>query len=162
MRIVGHKHDNDGNPVGTYHHNPMMNTRVYLAKFADGHVAEYGANVIAEAIYNQVDDNSFQEVSFKEVIGHQKNSNAMTDEAFQNLFGSKNLGHACTTEGWDICIAWQISSSSWHPLSNIKNSAPLHLAKHAMHNSLQDEPTFSWWVKEALHQKKYMLKAMMT
>ena len=81
-RIVGHKHDNDGNPVGTYHHNPMMNTRVYLAEFADGHVAEYGMNVIAKAIYNQVDDNGFQDILFKEVIGHQKNGDAMTDEAF--------------------------------------------------------------------------------
>jgi hypothetical protein len=49
-----------------------LNTRAYLEEFEDGYVAKYGANIIAEAIYNQVDDDGFNEVLFKEVIGHQK------------------------------------------------------------------------------------------
>jgi len=49
-----------------------MNTRIYLVEFDDGHVAEYGANAIAEAIYNQVDDCGFSESLFTDIIGHRK------------------------------------------------------------------------------------------
>jgi hypothetical protein len=45
-----------------------------LAEFEDGYVAEYSANMIAEAIYNQVDDNGFDEVLFKDIVGHHKES----------------------------------------------------------------------------------------
>ena len=65
--------------MGNYNPNPLLNTRVYLAEFQDGHVAEYSANIIAEAIYNQVNDNSFDEVLFKDIIGHHKRDNALNE-----------------------------------------------------------------------------------
>lgn len=82
-RVVGRKRDTEGNPVGHYNSNPLLNTRVYLVEFDDGHVAEYGANAIAEAIYNQVNDEGFQESLFTDVIGHRKRvDEAMSDEDF--------------------------------------------------------------------------------
>ena len=162
-RVIGRKRDADGNPVGTHNSNPLLNTRVYLVEFDDGHFAEYGANAIAEAIYNQVDDNGFTEVLFTDVIGHRKNDSiAMSDEAFADLQSSHNPSHARTTKGWEICIQWQDGSSSWHPLSEIKNSFPIHTAKYAMKHDLQDEPAFRWWVRQALKREKYMLKAVKT
>jgi hypothetical protein len=160
-RVIGRKRDNDGNPMGTYNHYPLLNTRVYLVEFEDGHVAEYGANVIAEAIYNQVDDDGFQESLFTDIIGHRKSViEAMTEEKFKELEESNNPSHARATKGWDICIQWQDGSSSWHPLSEIKNSFPIHLAEYAIQHDLQDEPVFRWWVRQALRRKKYMIKAM--
>lgn len=155
-RIIGRKRDQNGNPCGTYNPNPLLNTRVYLAEFEDGHVAEYSANIIAEAIYNQVDDNGFDEVLFKEIIGHKKHSNALTESSD----GPDILTR--TTKGWDICIEWRDGSTSWHPLVEIKNSFPLHLAEYAVKHSLQDELAFKWWIKEALRRKKYMIKAAKT
>jgi hypothetical protein len=52
-RVTGRKRDTDGNPIGNYHANPLLNTRIYLVEFDNGHVAEYGAIAIAEAIYNR-------------------------------------------------------------------------------------------------------------
>lgn len=102
---------------------------MYLVEFDDGHVAEYGANAIAEAIYNQVNDEGFQESLFTDVIGHRKRDDeAMPDEEFEALERGDNPTHARTTKGWDICIQWRDGSSSWHPLSEIKNSFPVHLA----------------------------------
>ncbi len=31
--IISRKRDHNNNPVGTYHHNSLLNTRVYLAEF---------------------------------------------------------------------------------------------------------------------------------
>jgi hypothetical protein len=162
-RVIGRKRDNDGNPVGNYNANPLLNTRVYLVEFEDGHVAEYGANAIAEAIYNQVDDNGIQEVLFTDVIGHRKHvDEAMSDSEFEALEKGDKPSHARTTKGWEICIQWRDGSSSWHPLSEIKNSFPVHLAEYAVRHELQDEPAFRWWIKHTLRRKKYMIKAMKT
>ena len=105
-RIVGCKRDQDGNPVGQYNHNPLLNTRIYLAEFPDGHVAEYGANIIAEAIYNQVDSEGFDEVLFNEVIGHRKRSGALSVDPAE----SNDAPIIRTTKGWDICIEWKDGS----------------------------------------------------
>jgi hypothetical protein len=160
-RVIGCNRDTDGNPIGNYHANPLLNTRIYLVEFDDGHVAKYGANAIAEAIYNQVDDNGFQESLFTDIIGHRKNDNeAMSDEDFSTLESGHNPAHARTPKGWDICIQWQDGTSSWHPLNEIKNSFPTHLAEYALKHKLQDEPLFRWWVKQVLRRKKYMMKAV--
>jgi hypothetical protein len=76
-RMICRKCDQDGNPVGQFNHNPMLNTRVYLAEFEDGHVAEYGANIIAKAIYTQTNDDGYDEVLFHEIIRHRKNDDAL-------------------------------------------------------------------------------------
>jgi hypothetical protein len=162
-RVIGRKRDEDGNPVGTYNRNPLLNTRVYLVEFNDGHVAEYGANTIAEAIYNQVNDAGFQEALFTDVIGHRQLADEVMPEAvFHALENGPNPSHARTTKGWEICIQWNDGSSSWHPLSEIKNSFPIHLADYAILHELDEEPVFKWWVKQALRRKKYMLKAIKT
>jgi hypothetical protein len=139
----------------------LLNTRIYLVEFDDGHVAEYSANVIAEAIYNQVDDDGLMHSLFTDIIGHRKiEDEAMSDEDFTALETGQNPLHARTTKGWDICIQWCDGSSSWHPLSEIKNSFPVQLAEYAKHNDLQDEPAFRWWLKHTLRRKKYLLKAV--
>jgi len=156
-RVIGRKRDQDGNPVGQFNPDPILNTRVYLAEFEDGHVAEYGANIIAEAIYNQTNDDGYDEVLFNEVIGHRKNDEALPAEA-----STVDAVPRRTTKGWDVCIEWKDGSPSWHPLCEIKNSFPIHLAKYALKYELQDEPAFKWWVKEALKRRKYMIKAAKT
>ena len=45
--------DADGNIVGTYDDNPILNTIVYDVEFPDGAVKQYAANVIAENMYTQ-------------------------------------------------------------------------------------------------------------
>jgi hypothetical protein len=42
----------------------------------------------------------------------------------------------------------------WHPLTEIKISCPIDLAKYALQNKLQELPVFKWWVKQTLRQAK--------
>ena len=48
--------DCDGNPVGKRATNPVLDTRQYEVEFQDGSVETYTANLIAENIYSQVDE----------------------------------------------------------------------------------------------------------
>jgi hypothetical protein len=70
-KIIGHKHEQDGQLVGKHNSNPILNTRVYLAEIPDGTVSEYVANVIAGAIYDQVNDDGYDTVLFAHIVGRE-------------------------------------------------------------------------------------------
>jgi len=55
-QVNARKRDADGNTRDTANANPILDSRVCEVQFPDGHTEEYAANIIAEAIYAQVDD----------------------------------------------------------------------------------------------------------
>lgn len=55
MKVIGSKHDFEGNPIGDMHANPILDTRVYNIKFSDGHVESDSAYFIIENINTQVE-----------------------------------------------------------------------------------------------------------
>jgi hypothetical protein len=73
--------------------------------------------------------------------------------------GNTRNSNQYTKKGWMICISWKDGTSSWHPMSEIKNSYPLQLAEYDFTNDLQDEPSFKWWVKPTLKQRRLYIKA---
>ena len=68
--VIGRKRDADGNPIGKRNTNPILDTRVYEVQFPDGHVEEFAANMIAESIYSQVDDEGNQYLLLQEIVDH--------------------------------------------------------------------------------------------
>lgn len=72
-KIIARKRDQDGNLIGNYNPNPMINTRVYIAEFHDGSTKEYASNVIAEAMYDQVTDDGYESTLFSAIIGQDYN-----------------------------------------------------------------------------------------
>ena len=50
-KVVDRKRDPDGNPKGTPHSNPLLDTREYVVRFLDDHEETYTANVIAENLF---------------------------------------------------------------------------------------------------------------
>jgi hypothetical protein len=154
-KIIGRKRDQDGNLVGTYNSNPILNTIVYLAEFPDGSISEYAANIIAESIYNQVNDDGYDNTLFDSIIGHEYKA-PLTDVIENGSFVPKS------TEGWKICLQWKDGSSSWHPMIDVKNSFPVQLAEYASYNQLQDKPGFSWWVKYSLRKRERIMSSIHT
>ena len=58
-KVIGRTVEPEGHIVGTYHENPIMNNIVYDVKFPDGEVKEYLANIIAENLFSQADNEGF-------------------------------------------------------------------------------------------------------
>ena len=48
--------DNQGRPIGIASDNPILDTRMYEVEYQDGHTAALAANIIAENIFAQVDE----------------------------------------------------------------------------------------------------------
>jgi hypothetical protein len=76
------KHDKDGNPVEVANANPILDTRSYEVELPDVTLKEYSANLIAESIFSQVDDEGREYVLLQEIIDHSIDTNAiiMVDE----------------------------------------------------------------------------------
>jgi len=162
-RVTGRKRDANGNPIGQFHPNPMLNSRIYLAEFPDGCIQELSANAIVEAVYNQIDGDGYDENLFQDIIDHRFDSTALTKEELQQLrcVRSENQGKRfCTLKGWEICLSWKDGTTSWHPLSEVKNSSPLLLAKYAVTNGLNDEPAFAWRVPHTIKKEIRLVKAI--
>jgi hypothetical protein len=67
-KIIGRKRDQNRELIGTYHSNPILNTRVYLAEYPDGHIQELSANNVIEDIYNQTDNDGNDYYLFQDFI----------------------------------------------------------------------------------------------
>jgi len=169
-QVIGRKRDADGNLVGSYNSNPILNSRIYLARFPDGHIMEHSANLIAEAIYNNINDDGNEELLFKEIIAHKQSPEAITKDNVDHIKSRENenlkirvnnMRHPLhTTQGWDMCIMWQDGSTSWHPMIDVKRSFPIQLAEYAIRSGINEEPSFAWRVRQTLKHRKSFLSSL--
>jgi hypothetical protein len=79
-RVIKRSKGPDGEKMGRYHGNPIFDTRAYLVELADGTVDEYMANVIAENLYSQVDDEGHSHLVMREISDHQKDATALDQQ----------------------------------------------------------------------------------
>mgnify|MGYP003321344517 FL=1 len=142
------KRDTDGNLIGRGDNNPILDTRLYEVEFQDGEVLEYAANVIAEHLYSQVDDEGNQQVMMDSIIDHKRDGSAiLKDDEFIEVNGRKSRRKS--TVGWKLCVQWKDGSTSWESLSALKESYPIEVTEYA-DNKIASEPAFSWWVPYTL------------
>jgi hypothetical protein len=137
----------NGDLIGNYNSNPVLNTRIYLAEFPHRYIQELSANTVIEAIYNQVDEDGNDHYLFQDIIEHRKTNDVQNSN---KTLDSQDDYRKCVNTGWEICVAWQDGSTSWHPMADVKNSFQVQLAKYAKPNKLDKELAFSWWVNHKL------------
>jgi hypothetical protein len=111
-QVTSRKHDQDGNPIGRANANPIMDTRIYQVTFPDGDTAEYSANVIAECLYSQVDNEGNQYLLLDSIIDHKRTKEAVDDSEILQISHNGNLHPRRTTKGWKFCILWKDGSTS--------------------------------------------------
>ncbi len=111
--MLGQSTDLEGNPVGEYDSNPMLNTRVYDVMFPDGDVQQYSANIIAPSIYDSTDDDGHRYQFLEEFIGHKKLHNVLSksDGYVTTKMGKDNtskdyqrLEYACPMDRWSVLL----------------------------------------------------------
>jgi hypothetical protein len=70
--------DGNGELIGKANPNPVLDTSVYEVELENGSVDRYHANVLAEHIYSQVDDEGYSKSSFDLVTDHRSDPDAMS------------------------------------------------------------------------------------
>jgi hypothetical protein len=156
--VKARKRDHEGNPIGSSNANPLLDTRVYEVEFADGTIDDYAANVIAENMYAQVDDEGRQFNILEELVDHRKDETALEGEPYVTIHGRQHPKR--TTIGWQICVKWKDGSTSWENLKDLKEANPIETAEYAVAHSLTSEPAFSWWVTHTLKKRDRIISAV--
>jgi hypothetical protein len=110
-KVIARKRDADGNPIGKANMNPILDTRVYDVEFPDGNVDKYAANIIAESMVAQVDDEGIQYLLMDEITDHLCDGTAVS---IANQYVTHNGRQFIwkTTCGWKMCIKWKDGSTS--------------------------------------------------
>ena len=117
----------------------------------------YHANVIAENIYAQCDDEGNRHAVLAEIIDHKADGRALRshDGFISNKKGRRIMKK--TTRGWQILCQWKDGSTDWVDMKHVKDSNPIELAEYAVANRIQEEPAFKWWVAETLRMRNRII-----
>ncbi len=67
---------------------------MHEVEFPDGTIRDYAANILAEALYTQVDDEGNRWLLLKEIIAHEKDASAPSREELAAM------RRRFTTKGW--------------------------------------------------------------
>lgn len=152
-KVLRRLYGEDLKPIGLRNNNPILDTREYEVQFEDGEVSTYQANLIAEHMYSQCDEEGHRLMLLKEIIDHRKNGNAVAVDDGYVMTKSGNKVPRKTTIGWDLMVEWKDGSSSWVALKDIKESHQLEVAEYAINNKIAEEPAFKWWARQALKKR---------
>jgi hypothetical protein len=136
----------------------MHDTRKYQVEFADGVQAEYQANLIAENLYSQIDDEGRQYSQIEGIADHKCDEDAIPKEAGWTILNSGAKKRKITTKGWWLLIKWKDGTSSWASLREAKESNPIEVAEYSVSAGINDEPAFAWWVGYTLNKRNKYIK----
>ena len=137
--------------------NPILDTRVFQVEYPDGHLEEYATNVIAEALYSNIDSEGFDTGLLHEIIDHRKRDCAINIANGYITTTSGQQRPIITTKGWDLQVQWKDGSQSWLPLSQIKESNPIEVAEYAFAKKIHKEPAFNWWATKVLRKRDRLI-----
>jgi len=161
-KVLRRVKDEAGNLVGISNNNPILDSRQYEVQFPDGSMEAISANLIAENLMSQVDEEGRSYAILSEIVGHRTNGHAVSkDDDFTE--GHRGRHHRrTTTKGWEIQVEWKDGSTSWVPLKDLKESNPVELAEYAVANKIAEEPAFAWWVRHTLRKRDRIIKKAKT
>ena len=156
-RVTKRLRDANGLPIGVANDNPILDTRMYEVEYPDGYKASLSANVIAQNMFAQVDDEGNRHVLFDAIIDHRVDGTEVkTMDAFiVNKSGHKRRRE--TTKGWEILLQWKDGSTTWVKLKDVKDSNPVPLAEYAVQLRIAEEPAFAWWVPYVLKKRNRII-----
>jgi hypothetical protein len=89
----------------------MLDTKTYDIEFPDGHSDEYTANVIAENIYAQCDEEGNQFNLMYIIFDHTNDGHAV-DRANMYIKHGSNTQVRKTTKGWHLCVELKDGTTS--------------------------------------------------
>lgn len=152
-KVVKRLKDKDGRPIGTSHDNPILDTRMYEVEYRDGHRAALAANIIAENMFAQVDEEGRRHLMLDSIIDLRTNGDQVEqkDAFVTSSNGVKRRRE--TTKGWECCALWKDGSTTWGTLKDMKDSYPVELAEFAVENGYAEEPAFAWWISHVLKKR---------
>jgi hypothetical protein len=103
------------------------------------------ANLIAQHLFSQVDEEGHRHVLLDNIINFCRNNVAIDKaDAFVTMWNGVKQRQFLTTQRWQLLCQWKDGSTNWVALKDMKHSYPVQIANYAIANKIDDEPTFAW------------------
>ena len=108
------------------------------------------ANVIAENMLSQIDDEGQHQMLLDGVVDHRTLQDAIRKSQGTYVDANGRTQTKQTTRGWDLLVEWKDGSSNWIALKDLKESYPIQVAdtlliiKLRMNQHLHGEFHMSW------------------
>ena len=159
-KVLRRSVDKDGKTTGVYNKDPTLNTMLYDVEFPDGIVKQYGANIIAQNVLEQVEDDGYFTVKLKQILDHRREGNAVSKEQryVETRNGQKKLRQS--TVGWKFLVEYTDGKKQWIMLKDLKESNPVDVAEYVTARNLDDEVAFAWWVPYTLRKKATIIASV--
>ena len=151
------KRNADGMLLGKKDDNPLLDSSVYIVDFPDGSYREYNANLIAENLYSQIDDEGRSFEIFKGISDHKFDENFIPKEQGWTTLPNGARKRVITTAGCHLLVEWDNGTSDWVELKDLKQSNPIEVAEYAVSAGIADEPAFAWWVNYVLKKRQTII-----
>ena len=157
-RVRRRHQDEQGRPLGTANANPILDSRMYEIEFPDGATDVVTANLIAENLYSQIDNEGRQFLVLKDIVDHKFTDEAVSTENGYVLSNNGQRRPVITTKGCELMTEFADGSSHWVPLKDLKISNPVEVAEYALANKVDGLPCFNWWVRKVLKKRDRIIK----
>jgi hypothetical protein len=157
-RVINRHKDPNGVPTGTRHPNPILDSRQYEVEFPDGSTDVVAANLIAENLFSQVDEEGRSYQVIQDITDHRTTAKAVTLKDAYVTSKNGNKAPRVTTAGWELEVTFKDGSAAWLTLKALKESNPVELAEYAVSSRIEDEPAFKWWVRHTLRKRDRIIK----
>ena len=93
--------------------------------FPDDVTQQYSANLIAQKLWDHVDNEEYQHLIMKAIVDHRSDGKALKKDETFIKDNHKKLQRRKTTKGWYLCVEWRVGTTSWKPLKILKESPPV-------------------------------------
>ena len=121
--VVNRTHDLKNVPIGQRNNNPLLDTRIYDLRLPDGQIEQHTTNmIVAKYNYSDIDEEGHTFTMMNELLSHKKDDTALTKDEATYFTKSGQLQNKPATMVWKIEVHWKDGTSSWCPLSDIKES----------------------------------------
>lgn len=135
---------------------------MYDVEFSDGTVREYSANLIAQNMISQADDDGFSKTMMEGIVDYRKEESALSERDARIVMRRGQSRMRKTTQGWRLLVRWRDGNESWVHLKDLKDSHPVETAEFAVARGIDREPAFAWWVPHTLRRRSAILGALKT
>ena len=159
-KVVRRSTDKNGQKLGVHDQNPFLNTSTYDVIFPDDTIKQFGANVIAQNLYSQVDDSGRSSRLLTSILDSKKDETAVnrSDMYITTKSGQQRMRQS--TIGWKLLIQWTNGSQEWIPLKLLKETYPVEVAEFAIATGIDREPAFAYWIKHTIKKRNSIISAV--
>ena len=133
---------------------------IYDVEFPDGAVKQYGANIIAQNVLEQVEDDGHYTVKLKQILDHRREGNAVSKEQKYITMRNGQQKLRQSTVGWKFLCEYSDGKKQWIMLKDLKESNPVDVAEYVAARKIEDEVAFAWWVPYTLRKKSAIIAAV--